>query len=265
MTPSSKGRLAALTSGVLMATSACGGTQPTEQGTNAHFALTNARAVVDPGDSYPVNLIFLAEATDPIWDSVTGVGLPGGQQVSESQLSVERSDAHLDGLRLGNIRFELPPEDDAAEFAEVELFLDGVAAPQVVAVGDWAVMWSQLPSDVSPTGDFALSVPRCGAIEGAFRNESSSSLEVVEVAVETPGVSVTPATLPSGVVPPGATVEVDAEVDCDMELADFYVLSPAVTLARPDGSSVAAHLDPIAVGLTSIEEDTLRRIATRDS
>lgn len=265
MTPSSKGRLAALTSCLLISTSACGGPQPTEQSTAAHFALTNAHAVVAPGDAYPVNLVFLAEATDPIWDGLTGVGIPGGQQVSANQLSVERSDARMDGLGLGNIRFELPSGDGAAEFDQVELFLEGAVTPQIVAVGDWDVTWSQLPSDVSPTGDFALSLPRCGLIEGAFRNDSSSGLEVVDVSVDTPGASLTSVASPSEAAAPGAIIEVSAEVRCDMELADFYVLSPSVTLARPDGSSVAAHLDPIAVGLTSIEEHTLRRIATRDS
>jgi hypothetical protein len=221
--------------------------------------------VVSPGDPYPVNFVFLAEPSDPIWDGLQGIGFPGGQQVEAYQLSVERSDAREGGLALGNVRLEVPPEDREMEFRSVELFLEGSIGPQTVEVGDWRISWSERPSEVAPTGDYAITMPRCGLVEGALVNQSSNALSVSDIIVETPGAEVARSTLPPGPVAPGETMTVTAEVDCDPRAADFYVLSPQVHLTRPDGSTLLAHLDPVVVALTAIDQEKLRQITQRES
>lgn len=233
--------------------------------TGARFAVTNATVVVSPGDSYPVNFVFLAEPSDPIWDGLQGIGFPKGQQVEAHQLTVERSDAREGGLVLGNIRLEVAPEDREMEFGSIELFLEGGSGPQVVDVGSWRINWSERPSEVAPTGDYAVAMSRCGRVEGALVNESSVALSVSDISVETPGAEVTRSTLPPVPVAPGETIVVAAEVNCDPRAADFYVLTPQIHLTRPDGSTLTAHLDPIAVALTAIDQETLRQIAQRES
>lgn len=254
----------------LAALTACGGgdAAPPEPDpvpraeTQATFAVTSADVAVAPDDEFPVNLIFVAPEDDPIWDGLTGVGVPEGPELSPGEFVIEGG-APVPGGVLGNLTFSLPVGSAGVTFDEVELYLTGQAGPARADVGTWTIAPVEpAAAEVAPVGDVALTADVCGTVSASFRNESAAALTAARATVDAPGASVAAAEL-TGPAAPGENFLLDLELTCD-GTADFYILSPTVTYETAEGE-VTTRLDPVTIGLTAITDETVARITARST
>lgn len=248
---------------VIAAASACA--PPSEEigVTSAAFAITSADVHAAPGDPYPVNLIFVAPDGDPIWNDLSGVAIPDGPQFSPGQFAVERGTSGLHGS-LGNLTFDIPGDVELVAFDAVEVFLEGVDAPQTVPVGPWQVARRAPSTALNPTGDYALTMPTCGEIATEVRNDTGSAVTLTGVDIPTPNVTVTDFAPTQGdELVPGATAAIAITFSCDSDVSDFFVVSPEISYTAADGELGAVRLPSASVGLTAVDEQVVERIVGR--
>lgn len=238
-----------------------GCTDGTPSTSSASFALTSADVHVTEGDPYPVNLLFVAPEDDPVWDGLTGVAL-AGRQLGPDEVSLERGGSAPEG-RLGNVTFTLDDLSETVRFSSVELFVDG-ADPYEVAVGSWAIVWRPEGALLAPSSAATVARSTCGSDVLGVTNVADGALTVRGLPDPAEGVRAMAGDGVEGLVlEPGEPVEIEVEYRCDEDVADVFAFSPVVEVARADGEVVLAPLDPVTVGLTSIDDEAVTRIASR--
>ncbi|GLI28446.1 hypothetical protein ARHIZOSPH14_26880 [Agromyces rhizosphaerae] len=224
----------------------------------AKFALTTVDAAISPGDTFPANFIFVAEEEDPIWDSVTGVALGDGETFGPGAFEVVRSESSAGGVVLGNITLHIPVPADGVAFDQIELLLAGETSV-VARVGSWEVELQDSETVIQPSGEFVLTYPRCEPVSATFVNVADSDL--LDIAVDIPAAGVDVDFAPVASATAGAPFDLEFDLHCD-DTADFWVLSPTVSFDL-DGAPREVRTDPVAIGLTAIDETTIDRIRAR--
>lgn len=228
------------------------------------FALTSTDATVNDDAPMPVNLTFIAAPQDPIWEDLDGLDLTGedGQTVTtltRDQFTVHAGDER-DGTQLGNLTFDIPATVPDLHFTQVELHFTDSDEPATAAVGNWTITRRQSEPAVKMHGTYDIAVPECGTVTATF--EPAATLEAVEVrdiATNAPGAAITDWSATPGT---GNRIKVTFTLTCDQDAFDFYTITPHVLLEH-DTSQTTVALDPISVGLLTVEDDDIERIASR--
>lgn len=217
------------------------------------FALTSADVVFAGGRPYPVNLIFMAEAGDPIWADLTGIELPHDASVGPGEFEVIRGEG-ADGYQLGNITFELDVPAEGISFDSVGLVYSDSTEPEPVDVGSWT--FTEAPLDEFATADAQAEVAAMGGCTSAELPVPASTVSVEAFRTGSSEVAVEQAELNSE----GDALSITLSCTDD---ADFHIISPTLDYTDASGVEKSTRFAPIAIGFQDIDDEDLRRIRER--
>lgn len=223
------------------------------------FARTSAEAIFNADTAYPVNLLFVADSGDRIWDSLAGVAIVGGASFGPGEVEVHRGED--DGQsEVGNITFSYPGTEGESRFSQVELYFEGEHEPVVVDVGDWSLEPQTSVSTQSPLNEEVVAMSECGSYEVVFADEDQADPEP-DFVVGTEGMQLQDASVTERGDGHGE-LAASATMACSTEY-DSYVASPRVIGHNQEGDEVIFQASPVAIGFTSIDDAALARIRAR--
>lgn len=249
MTPRPRTTTAAIALGAIAVAAVSCSSEPIEP---PAFALTSANVVVPAGDTYPVNLIFVASDGDPIWTDLSGIALPGDASVGPGEFDVIRGDGS-GGYHLGNITLELSA-DEGLTFDSVGLIYTDATEPVSVDVGSWTL--AEAAPDDFATADTKAEVAAMAGCTSADLPVPDTVAAVTGFRTGSPDVEVDDATLDQ------ESPSLRITLTCT-DTADFHVISPALDYTDADGAAQTARLAPIAIGFQDIDDADLARIRSR--
>ncbi|MGM1018272.1 MAG: hypothetical protein ACQEW8_12125 [Actinomycetota bacterium] len=217
------------------------------------FALTSAEVVHPLGESYPINLIFLAHADDPIWTDLTGIELPSDASVGPGEFEVIRGEGP-GGLFLGNVSFHVTTPEEGITFESVGLVYEESTEPVRTDVGPWSLR-------VAPPEDFAT--VESGAEVLAMSSCTRAELPVPPAASSIDAVATGSdhASFENAILKP-ETDSIAVELSCTTDM-DFFIISPTLDYADHRGDSWSTRIAPIAIGFHDIDDEDLQRIKDR--
>jgi hypothetical protein len=231
---------------------------PERQGSR-QFARTSAEAIFDADTDYPVNLLFIADPSDGIWDSLGGVAIAGGASFGPGEFEVHRGEGDGES-QVGNIVFSYPGSEGESHFSQIELYFEGERDPVVVDVGDWSLEPQAPDSAQAPLSKAILSMSECGFYDVVFADEDQIDPEP-DFVVGTAGMQLQDATVTDRGGDPGE-LTASTTMSCSGEY-DFYVASPRLIGHTASGDEVTFQAPPVAIGYTSIDDATVARIRAR--
>lgn len=252
MTPTPRTTTAAIALGAIAVVAVSCSSEPIEPIEPPAFALTSANVVVPAGDTYPVNLIFVASDGDPIWTDLSGIELPGDASVGPGEFDVIRGDGS-GGYHLGNITLELSA-DEGLTFDSVGLIYTDATEPVSVDVGSWTL--AEAAPDDFATADTKAEVAAMAGCTSADLPVPDTVAAVTGFRTGSPDVEVDDATLDQ------ESQSVRITLTCT-DTADFHVISPALDYTDTDGGAKTTRLAPIAIGFQDIDDADLARIRSR--
>ncbi|MFJ4223692.1 hypothetical protein [Microbacterium sp. NPDC089695] len=236
--------------GVLTLATACTPTPSADP--DARFALTSAHVVVPAGGAYPVNLVFVAPGADPIWTDVTGIDLPGDADLAPGQFDVIAVEG-ADGMKVGNIAFELDVPPEGISFTTVGVIYDGRREPVTSDVGTWNLSAVEADEFSEEANAAVVAMSACTSIDVPLPPDTASvdafDTDSTEVAVETFARTPTEDAL-------------TVSFSCS-DAFDFVIISSTLDITRDDGSTHSIRLAPISIGFQDIDDADFHRIRDR--
>jgi hypothetical protein len=223
------------------------------------FARTSAEAIFDADTAYPVNLLFVADSGDRIWNSLAGVAIAGGASFGPGEFEVHRGEDDSQS-EVGNITFSYPGTEGESRFSEMELYFEREREPVVVDVGDWSLEPQPSVSTQPPLKGAIAAMSECGSYEVVFADEDQVDPEP-DFVVGTEGMQLQDASVTEREGYP-RELAASATMACSSEY-DLYVASPRVIGHDQEGDEVIFQSSPVAIGFTSIDDAALARIRAR--
>lgn len=222
------------------------------------FATTEAHVVVDAEQTFPVNLLFVADEDDPIWSEVSAVVLDAALDVTTFDVVAGDTTDHG---RLGNLALTVTPPTDAGTATDVTVHLqDGTS--RIFPIGSWTLAAAPAPGGrLLEVAEYVVAYPDTDTIGFTATNVSGEPVEVRSLDLGLASLAVAEVTANGSPLADGHGVPVGAggEVSFVVRLLDdgehdFHVTSPSVDLVGADGRPLHELFDPTTLGYTDITD-----------
>ncbi|MGW8568161.1 hypothetical protein [Isoptericola sp. NPDC055881] len=221
----------------------------------ARFATAAIDVVGEDGVGIDLNLLFVADPEDPVWDA-TGV-TAGTRHVDDFDM-LRGTQGHVEGVgerRLGNLTFNVDAHDSLVEFSTITLTVDG--AEQTFDVGQVRVYPNrETDGPFEVTGEATVTAPSCGTFTQKFEaHEKAGRAPIVRALNASDYVDVSAEATTSR-----RLLTTRVSVRCD-PAADFVMVTPMIEVDT-DGERALLPTTTVTIGYNPTPE-TIEKIASR--
>ncbi|MGO3885332.1 MAG: hypothetical protein ACTJHU_03450 [Mycetocola sp.] len=218
---------------------------------------------VGPEDEASINLVVAAATNAPIWSGISELivvnDTDGGDLVYGAGTVPFEPGTTMNGTRVGSITVTVPSDISAFSLRTVRITIEGETTARSYPVGEWTLSRdSRDQQAVTPRGDYPASLSECGPISVDVAGAGNATVQVDEVTIDTPGVSVDSV---SSTPHPSGGASVTFSPVCDTR-ADLYTFTPRLS-GNINGEAYAVNLPPILAGYLDLSDSDVERIMQR--